>query len=111
MSKARAKGSGWEVALLGPLRRIWPSVDRAPLKGINDYGDFLNADGLLLEAKKTDVPHFLKWAKIAAAKTGGSGWRIIWSGDQRRKDGPFVLMPLQDWLDLEIIAKDKALAA
>lgn len=106
MSKARAKGSGWEVALLGPLRFIWPRAERAPLKGINDYGDFLNVDGLLLEAKKTDVPHFLQWAKTANAKTGGSGWRIIWSGDQRRKDGPFVLMPLTDWLILEEEARE-----
>lgn len=103
---ARRKGSGWEVRLLDPLRRVWPSAERAPLKGVNDYGDFVNVDGLLLEAKCTDVPHFLKWAKIAAAKTGGNGWRIIWSGDQRRKDGPFVLLPLTDWLELEEIAKE-----
>lgn len=106
MSKARQKGSGWEVALLRPLSRIWKYVERAPLKGVNDYGDFVNVDGLLLEAKKTDLPHFLKWAKTAATKTGGNGWRIIWSGDQRRKDGPFVLLPLTDWLGLEEIARE-----
>jgi hypothetical protein len=99
MSKQRAKGTAWETELLGELRTVWPDAERAALKGINDNGDFINVEGLQIEAKKTDVPHFLQWAKTAQAKVGR--WRVVWSGDRRRKDGPFVMMSLQDWLELE----------
>jgi hypothetical protein len=103
MSKARAKGTGWEVRLKDEfLSRIWPAVERAPLKGINDYGDFVNVDGLLLEAKKTERPNFLAWARRCTAATGAqAGWRVLWSGDQRKGEGPYVLLPFRDWLELE----------
>jgi hypothetical protein len=53
----------------------------------------------LHEAKKTDVPHFLQWAKTCQKKSPDQ-WAILWSGDQRRGDGPFVMLPLELYLDL-----------
>lgn len=100
---SRKKGSAWEVELLDLLRPIWPDVERAPLKGTADFGDFVNVDGLLIEAKKTDAPHFLEWARKARDKTGGNGWRIVWSGDRRKGDGPYVLLSLDTWLEHERI--------
>lgn len=106
MSKARAKGSGWETELKERhLSTVWPTVERAPLRGTNDFGDFVNVDGLLIEAKKVDSPRFLEWARKAKGKAGEFGWRIVWSGDRRRGDGPYVMLPLRDWLDLEEDAK------
>lgn len=104
MSKQRAKGTGWESELLPLLREVFgPQVERSPLKGIQDDGDFVGC-GLLVEAKKTDVPHFLAWAKAAQKKRPHGDWRIVWSGDRRRGDGPFVMLSLQQWLDLENLA-------
>lgn len=98
MSKARAKGTGFEVELLPLLRAAFgPQVERAPLKGILDKGDFTGVPWLH-EAKKTDVPHFLQWAKTCNKKH--ARWAILWSGDRRRGDGPFVMLPLDFYLEL-----------
>jgi hypothetical protein len=98
MSKARAKGTSWEVELLPLLREVFgPHVERAPLKGIQDKGDFVGVPWLH-EAKKTDQPRFLLWAKTNAKKS--PRWAILWSGDRRRGDGPFVMLPLDQYLDL-----------
>lgn len=99
MSAARSKGTGWEVELLPLLRLVFgPQVERAPLKGTQDKGDFTGVPWLH-EAKKTDVPHFLQWAKTAQKKVGAR-WAVIWSGDRRKGDGPFVLLPLDHYLAL-----------
>lgn len=99
MSKARAKGTSWEVELLPLLRTVFGSqVERAPLKGVQDKGDFTGVPWLH-EAKKTDVPHFLQWAKTATKKVGNR-WAILWSGDRRKGDGPFVLLPLEHYLQM-----------
>lgn len=99
MSKARAKGTGWESELLPYLRMVFgPQVERAPLKGAADDGDFTGVPWLH-EAKKTDVPHFLQWAKTAQKKRPAQ-WTIMWSGDRRKGDGPFVMLPLEHYLAL-----------
>ena len=100
MSKARQKGTEWEGRLLLLLREVFgPHVERAgTTKGIHDEGDFLGVPWLH-EAKKTDVPHFLQWAKTAQRKSKDR-WAILWSGDQRKKDGPFVMVPLAFYLEM-----------
>lgn len=99
MSVQRQKGTGWESELLPLLRLAFgPQVERAPLKGTNDAGDFTGTP-FQVEAKKTDVPHFLQWGKTATKKTGNRWW-VVWSGDRRKGDGPFVQMPLPLALEL-----------
>lgn len=99
MSKARQKGTGWETELLPLLRLVFgPQVERAPLKGVNDAGDFTGVPWVH-EAKKTDVPHFLQWAKTCQKKSPGR-WAVLWSGDRRKGDGPFVLVPLDHYLQM-----------
>lgn len=109
MSAARQKGTEWESRLLPLLRALfYPDLDvdleDHPLSragttlGCNDRGDFLGVPWPH-EAKKTDVPHFLQWAKVLEKKSPGR-WTILWSGDQRRKDGPFVMLPLDFYLQL-----------
>lgn len=113
MSKARAKGTRGENRFLPRLRLTFypdlPVTDkladgdtdhplqRAPLKGIADAGDYTGVPWLH-EAKNTDVPHFLQWAKTCNKKH--ARWAILWSGDLRRHDGPFVMLPLDFYLEL-----------
>lgn len=101
MSASKQKGTNFETELLPLLRDVFgPQVERAPLKGINDLGDFTGLPGgLLVEAKKTDVPHFLQWAKTCNKKA--VDWAIVWSGDRRKGDGPFVMISLDYYLALE----------
>ena len=94
MSKARAKGTAWETELLPLLRLLFgDQVERAPLKGTQDKGDFTGVP-FLIEAKKTETPRFLEWARAAKKKNGGEPFWIVWSGDRRKGEGPYVLMPL-----------------
>lgn len=93
MSRARAKGTRGENFFLDRLRTLFgPTVERAPLKGTLDQGDFVNVPWLH-EAKNTTKPLFLAWARTATGKAG-TNWVILWKGDLRRGDGPYVLMPL-----------------
>jgi hypothetical protein len=104
---ARKKGTWWEVQLLPRLQALFgPQVDRAPLKGVNDHGDFLGVPWLH-EAKNTGKPLFQAWARICERKAG-KAWAIIWKGDQRVKtgNGPYVLMPLEFYETLVDFALD-----
>ena len=82
---ARAKGTRYEVALLHTLRHIWPDVERAPLKGIHDAGDYVSVP-LPIEAKNTQVLNLPVWVR-RLAKIGKPWWVLFWAGgDQRKKD-------------------------
>ena len=100
MSAARAKGTQGENFFLGFLRVLFgDGVERAPLKGTADYGDFTGVPWLH-EAKNTKKPLFLKWAAICEAKAG-KDWVLLWKGDLRaRGNGPYVLMPLEKYMTL-----------
>jgi hypothetical protein len=96
MSKARAKGTQGENFFLGHLRELFGShVERAPLKGTLDYGDFVNVP-FLCESKHTQKPLFQQWARVCEKKTSGGRWVVLWKGDLRTTsgNGPYVLMPL-----------------
>lgn len=93
MSKARQKGTSWETTLLPIMRQLFgPQVERAPLKGVQDKGDFTGTP-FLVEAKNTLKPLFQQWARVAERKA--DRWVIVWKGDMRKPgNGPYVLMPL-----------------
>lgn len=94
MSRARAKGTRGENYFLQRLRTLFgDQVERAPLKGTLDYGDFTGVP-YLHEAKHTVKPLFLEWARKATSKAGVRPWVILWKGDLRKGEGPYVLMPL-----------------
>mgnify|MGYP000111981858 CR=1 FL=1 len=108
MSKARAKGTVGENFFLETLRRVFGSdVERAPLKGVLDHGDYVNVPWLH-EAKNTAKPLFLKWARQATEKAARSTghWVVMWKGDLRKNEGPYVLMPLYTYELLARIADD-----
>jgi hypothetical protein len=113
MSKARAKGTRGENFFLPKIRKVFypnlPAEDqlpdgsdhpiqRAPLKGVQDRGDFTGVPWLH-EAKHTLAPHFMEWARMATKKA--DNWVILWKGDLRKAgNGPYVLMPLHVYLGL-----------
>ena len=99
MSKARAKGTVGENFFLPRLRQLFGAqVERAPLKGTADYGDYVGVPWLH-EAKNTQKPLFQKWARICEAKAGAD-WVLLWKGDLRKNEGPYVLMPLEKYENL-----------
>ena len=100
MSRARKKGTEGENFFLPRLQRLFgPLVERAPLKGINDYGDYVNVPWLH-EAKNTAKPLFQHWFRKCKAK-GGTDWVLLWKGDMRTADGdPIVMMPLEKYEQL-----------
>lgn len=106
MSRARQKGTRGENFFLPRLRRLFGvEVERAPLKGVNDYGDYLNVPWLH-EAKHTAKPLFLEWARVATRKAGRS-WVVMWKGDMRKADqGPYVLMHMDLYEELVTYALD-----
>ena len=99
MSKARAKGTAGENFFLLHLRELFgPQVERAPLKGIADYGDFTGVPWLH-EAKNTAKPLFQAWARVCTKKAG-LNWVLLWKGDLRKQEGPYVLMPMAKYQQL-----------
>lgn len=91
MSKARDKGTAGENYFLEFLRVIWPTAERAPLKGVQDKGDFVGVP-LLVEAKHTKTILIPEWVRKARTKAEGR-WVLVWKGDTRTRDGkPLMVM-------------------
>jgi hypothetical protein len=101
VSKARAKGTRGENRFLPVLRDLFgEQVERAPLKGALDNGDYVGVPWLH-ECKSTAKPLFQAWARVARKKAGGPQWILIWKGDERTADGqPLVLMDLAKYVEL-----------
>lgn len=102
---SRSKGTKGENFFLPYLRQLFgPQVERAPLKGTNDYGDYVGVP-YLVEAKSTTKPLFLLWARTCKRKAGDA-WVLLWTGDRRTEDGePLVVMPLSAYMILELDAQ------
>lgn len=99
VSRARAKGTTYENQLLSLIRVFAPTVDRAPLKGVNDKGDFVNVPWPI-EAKNRVQLRPLEWAKAikrkAADGTAEPWWWLCFKADDKRtKDsvGDVTMMP------------------
>lgn len=99
---SRAKGTAFEVEVLEHLRAIFgPSVERAPLKGVYDKGDFLNVP-FLIDAKKAERPLFLEWARQGRRKAAGSYWAYVYADDRRRATsvGTLAMVPMDFFMAL-----------
>lgn len=107
----RQKGTSWEKKLIEKyLWRIWPTVKRAPNMGINDYGDFINVDGWLIEAKNHKNWRLPEWIKIIYTKIerqgrtiGEAPWVLAFKGDLRRKWMKEDLVVTPGWLFWELV--------
>lgn len=95
MSKQRQKGTGFENHIRDEyLAGIWPDVERSPLKGKADYGDFINVEGIMIEARNRKTWAIPAWIRQAydriqlkhgpnAHKTKEHPWIIVYKGDKR----------------------------
>ena len=99
----RAKGTRGENYFLAHLRTVWPTADRAPLRGILDRGDFVNVP-FPVEAKNTRKPLFQLWVRRLRLISPDHRWILVWKGDTRTADGrPLMVMDFE--LGLELLAK------
>lgn len=104
VNPSRIKGTVWETELLPALKEAFgEQVERAPLKGVLDCGDYAGVP-FLVEAKSTKVPKFLEWARVARAKAnrhrGSKWWAICWHGDRRIDGLELAILPLDMFLEL-----------
>lgn len=100
MSKARRKGTDYENHLRDKyLRIVWPSAERAPLRGTHDRGDFDHVGGFVIEAKKRNAWALPEWMRKTKAKVPPSqhpdSWMVWFAGDKRKGDltDDYVVMP------------------
>lgn len=113
MSKARQKGTAFEVHILNDhLREAWPEAERAALSGINDYGDFINVDGWHIEARNRATWALPEWIRGVYKKIERKHihhykpWMIVFKADKRSVlDEDYATMPL--WLAMELIRRVK----
>ena len=85
VSKARQKGTAYENRVRDHyLRSVWPSADRAPLRGTSDVGDF-DGTPLVVEAKKRNAWRLGDWIRTTTRKAllEGRPWIIVFAGDKR----------------------------
>lgn len=100
---SKQKGTSFESELVPLLRKVWPNIERAgTAKGPNDYGDYINVDGWLIEAKKHDKWRLPEWVRKIQGKVGPrvfpAPWALVVAADRRSLEGTFVVQPLDQWL-------------
>jgi hypothetical protein len=112
MSKARQKGTSFENHILTELSAVWPDVERAALKGVNDYGDFINVDGWHIEARNRKTWALPEWIRGVYKKVERKHqhhfkpWMIVFKADKRSVlDENYAVVPL--WLVLEMMRRVK----
>ncbi len=81
MSRARAKGTAWETAIVDYLRAAgWPHAERRALGGNHDRGDIAGLPGVVIEAKNCraiDMAGWLDETTVEQANAGaavGAAW-------------------------------------
>lgn len=87
---SKAKGTEYENHVLETyLFDVWGRVDRDRARGAKDYGDFKDAGGWLLEARKRNAWRLPSWIRDIYGKLARAGrrttgrWAIIFAADKR----------------------------
>lgn len=111
MSKQRQKGTQYENHVRDHyLRHIWPTADRAPLRGTADAGDF-DGTPYVVEAKKRNRWALPEWIRTTRAKADrvDRPWAIVFAGDKRLKDldRDFVVTEAAEFFQLHRIIKQQ----
>lgn len=95
-NRPRQIGTRYEVELLAQLQSIWPTAERAPLKGIRDRGDYTGVP-MPVEAKNTKALAVPEWARrLNKVTTGAPVWVLFHSGRDRRlasSHGELMVVP------------------
>lgn len=92
----RSKGTRYENRVRdGYLHDVFPNVDRAPLRGTQDYGDFTGIGDWLIEAKWRATPGGLRipsWLQQIKHKVEeGAPWVLQWAIDRRKDPVDYVI--------------------
>jgi hypothetical protein len=66
MSKSKQKGTLAETAVVELLRKVWPTVERRALAGINDKGDIAGIPKIVIEVKNQKSYKISEWLKETA---------------------------------------------
>lgn len=101
MSKSRAKGTRFENDVVSRyLRQVWPYADRAPLRGVRDFGDFTNVNGWLIEAKHRKVWRIPEWVRTIRQKVKDQDptapWALVLRQDGRNLPD-LVVLPAEQY--------------
>lgn len=97
MSKSRAKGTGWESAIVDYLRTHGvPHAERRALGGAHDRGDIAGIPGVVIEAKCAATITLAAWLDEASveARNDRAVVGVVWF-KRRGKSSPgqgYVLM-------------------
>jgi hypothetical protein len=63
MSKSKQKGTLAETAVADLLRKVWPTVERRALAGVNDKGDIAGIPKIVIEVKNQKSYKISEWLK------------------------------------------------
>lgn len=105
MSKARAKGTSFETAIVRWLNANgYPHAERSPLRGNKDRGDVTGMPGVCIEAKNCKAFTPAQWLdELAVEMTNGSAETGVVIAKRRGTTDVgecYALMPVRVWLAL-----------
>jgi hypothetical protein len=63
LSKSKQKGTLAETAVADLLRKVWPTVERRALAGVNDKGDIAGIPKIVIEVKNQKSYKISEWLK------------------------------------------------
>lgn len=70
---SKQKGTTWERQCATYMEPVWPSVERAPLWGVNDKGDLVNTGEFTVECKNVKsitLAQFVHEANVESRNAG-----------------------------------------
>jgi hypothetical protein len=104
MSRARAKGTRFESAVVLFLFSMFPRVERRALTGKNDKGDIAGVADWTFELKNTttiDLAGAMNEAKAEAANAGTRYYAAVFSRRMKPVEESYAVVPL--WALAELI--------
>src|SRR5215475_9119314 len=81
MSRARAKGTAAETAVVGYLQSMgFPHAERRALNGAKDRGDVAGIPATVIEVKNQVKAELAEWLKEAEAERDNdhAAWGVVW---------------------------------
>lgn len=73
MSKAKAKGTGAETAVVRYLQQWWPAAERRALSGNKDKGDVAGIPGVCIEIKAAKTQLIGPWQRETLTEMDNAG--------------------------------------
>lgn len=104
MSRARAKGTRAETAVVDYLRQWFPAVERRAVRGARDAGDIAGLPDVVLEVKDCTTMKMGEWMNELEGEKANAGARLgaVWH-KRRGKGSPgawYVTLSGEDFAKL-----------